>query len=56
VFCEPGRFDGLVRATASPAEAKELPPRGRPLDLETLAAAAAAVGIELLGPPGTLPG
>jgi len=33
----------------------ELPPPGRPQDPEALAAAAASEGIELLGPPGTLP-
>ena len=55
VICEPARFDELVRATAEPAPAEELPPRGRPLDVEALGAAAAAVGIELLGPPGALP-
>lgn len=55
VICEPARFDGLVRATATPAEADELPPRGRTLDIEALGAAAAAAGIELLGPPGALP-
>jgi hypothetical protein len=55
VICEPARFDGLVRATATPAPAEELPPRGRPLDVDALGAAAAAVGIELLGPPGAVP-
>jgi quercetin dioxygenase-like cupin family protein len=55
VFCAPARFDAFVRAVSKPAPADELPPRGRPLDLERFAAEAARQGIELLGPPGTLP-
>ncbi len=55
VFCAPARFDGLVRAVSDPAPAEELPPRGRPLDADRLAAVAAQHGIEILGPPGTLP-
>lgn len=55
VFCAPARFDGFVRAVSEPATAEELPPRGRPFDPEAFAAAAMERGIELLGPPGTLP-
>jgi len=55
VFCSPARFDGFVRAVSEPAPAAELPPRGRPFDPEAFAATAAEYGIELLGPPGTLP-
>ena len=55
VFCAPARFDAFVRAVSEPAPAEELPPRGRPVDPEFLEAAAAAEGIELLGPPGMLP-
>ena len=55
VFCAPARFDAFVRAISEPAPAAELPPRGRPLDPEVLAAEAARQGIELLGPPGSLP-
>jgi quercetin dioxygenase-like cupin family protein len=56
VFCEPAGFDALVLETAEPARAAGLPPRGRPQDVQALGAAAARHGIELLGPPGTLPG
>ena len=55
VFCAPARFDAFVRAVSEPAPAAELPPRGRPLDPELLAAEGARQGIELLGPPGALP-
>ena len=55
VFCAPARFDGFVRAVSEPAAEEELPPRGRPFDTERFAATAAEYGIELLGPPGTLP-
>ena len=55
VFCSPARFDDFVRAVSEPAPAEELPPRGRPIDPEAFAAAAMERGIELLGPPGTLP-
>jgi quercetin dioxygenase-like cupin family protein len=54
-FCEPGGFDSFVLEASVPAESAELPPPGRPQDLDALAVAAAAEGIELLGPPGTLP-
>lgn len=56
VFCAPARFDAFVRAVSGPADADELPPRGRPIDPEGFAAEAARHGIELLGPPGALPG
>jgi mannose-6-phosphate isomerase-like protein (cupin superfamily) len=55
VFCAPARFDAFVRAVSEPAAGEELPPRGRPLDSERFAAEAGRRGIELLGPPGTLP-
>lgn len=55
VFCSPARFDGFVRAVSKLAPAEELPPRGRPFDPQRFAATAAEHGIELLGPPGTLP-
>jgi quercetin dioxygenase-like cupin family protein len=56
VFCAPARFDDFVRAVSEAAAADELPPRGRPIDPERFAAEAARRGIELLGPPGALPG
>jgi mannose-6-phosphate isomerase-like protein (cupin superfamily) len=56
VVCEPGGFDALVRETGDPAATDDLPPRGRPQDVQRLSAAAARVGIEVLGPPGALPG
>jgi mannose-6-phosphate isomerase-like protein (cupin superfamily) len=55
VFCEPAGFDDFVLETSEPAPLEELPPLGRPHDVEGLAAAGARHGIELLGPPGTLP-
>ena len=55
VFCTPARFDGFVSAVSQPADAEELPPRGRPFDPEQFAVTAAEYGIELLGPPGALP-
>ena len=55
VFCAPARFDAFVRAVSEPAPREELPPRGRPFDPESFAAEAAQYGIQLLGPPGTLP-
>jgi hypothetical protein len=44
-----------MRKIVMRAAAEELPPRGRPFDPEAFAAAAMERGIELLGPPGTLP-
>jgi hypothetical protein len=55
VFCAPARFDRFVLAVSEPAQAEELPPRGRPFDPEQFAVTAAEHGIELLGPPGALP-
>jgi quercetin dioxygenase-like cupin family protein len=54
-FSEPGGFDAFVLEMSEPAPAEELPPSGRPQDPGALAASAAKQGIELLGPPGTLP-
>ena len=51
----PAGFDALVREVAEPAPADELPPAGRPVDPAVLGQAAAKVGIEILGAPGTMP-
>jgi quercetin dioxygenase-like cupin family protein len=55
VICQPAGFDEFVRAVSEAAPREELPPAGRAHDLGAIAAAAAAEGIELLGPPGALP-
>jgi mannose-6-phosphate isomerase-like protein (cupin superfamily) len=55
VITTPAGFDSFVREVAEPAPADALPPPGRPHDPAVLAQAAAKVGIEILGPPGTLP-
>lgn len=51
----PSGFDRFVREIGEPAETDDLPPEGRTHDLERVVAAAARQGIEILGPPGTLP-
>ena len=51
----PAGFEQFVRAAGAPAEALTLPPADRPVDPEALARTAAEYGIEILGPPGTLP-
>ncbi len=51
----PSGFEELVRELGVPAEADELPPEGRVHDPGAIGAAAARYGIEILGPPGTLP-
>ncbi len=55
VITSPSGFEEFVRAIAEPTERDELPPEGRPVDPQAIAQAAAQVGIEVLGPPGTLP-
>lgn len=55
VFCQPAGFDAFVLEASVPAPADELPPEGRSADPEALAAAAGRHGIDVLGPPGTLP-
>ena len=50
---EPAGFEDFVRALAEPAQALTLPPASlQPPDPETMMAAAARHGIEILGPPG----
>ena len=51
----PSGFASFVAAVAEPAESEMLPPADAPVGLAQLETAAAAHGIELLGPPGTLP-
>lgn len=52
----PAGFEQFVAAAGRPAERLALPAVSEsPPDLEQMAAAAAEHGIELLGPPGTLP-
>jgi quercetin dioxygenase-like cupin family protein len=55
VFCTPAGFDRFVLEMSEPAPGEELPPAGRPQDPAALAEAGARHGIELLGPPGTMP-
>jgi quercetin dioxygenase-like cupin family protein len=52
----PAGFERFVAEAGRPAESLTLPPPEQsPPDLDRLAAIAAEHGIELLGPPGTLP-
>jgi hypothetical protein len=51
----PAGFDDFVREVGEPAPEETLPPAGRQHDPERLAEIAPRFGIELLGPPGTLP-
>ncbi len=55
VITSPAGFEKFVRAIAERADRDELPPTGRRINPEALARAAAEAGIEVLGPPGTLP-
>ena len=55
VITGPAGFDAFVREVSEPAPADEMPPHGRPVDPAFLGQAAAKAGIEILGPPGTLP-
>jgi mannose-6-phosphate isomerase-like protein (cupin superfamily) len=56
VITTPAGFESFIRRVAEPASAEALPESGRLLDPAVLAQAAADVGIEILGPPGALPG
>jgi mannose-6-phosphate isomerase-like protein (cupin superfamily) len=51
----PGGFASFVVDASDPADSDDLPPAGREVDMERLLAAAEAHGIEILGPPGTMP-
>lgn len=55
VVGSPAGFERFLREAGEAAPGHELPPPGRPQDPEALAATAARYGIEILGPPGTLP-
>jgi mannose-6-phosphate isomerase-like protein (cupin superfamily) len=52
----PAGYEGFLAAVGAPAPALTLPPvRAEPPDLDRIAAIAREYGIEVLGPPGTLP-
>jgi quercetin dioxygenase-like cupin family protein len=55
VINSPAGFEQFLLTASEPAPGDELPPAGRRADPAALADAAAAHGIEILGPPGTLP-
>jgi len=55
VINSPSGFEQFLLQESEPAPSAELPPQGRPADPQALAQAAAAYGIEILGPPGMLP-
>jgi mannose-6-phosphate isomerase-like protein (cupin superfamily) len=57
VFTSHGRFSEFVRATSRPAEHDDLPPHVAPTpeQVAELSRLAAQHGIDILGPPGTLP-
>ena len=55
VSSTPGRFVQFVKDYADPTDATGLTPMAGPPDMERLNASATEHGIQLLGPPGTLP-
>ena len=57
VYTSHGRFSDFVRATSRPAERDDLPPHVAPTpdQVSELNRVAADHGIDILGPPGTLP-
>lgn len=52
----PGGFELFVLEASEPAQVESLPPADREIDPDELGRLAAEHGIELLGPPGALPG
>jgi mannose-6-phosphate isomerase-like protein (cupin superfamily) len=52
----PAGFERFVAEASVPAEGLRLPGGDPPIDADRLAEIAAAYGIEILGPPGALPG
>jgi mannose-6-phosphate isomerase-like protein (cupin superfamily) len=55
VVNSPAGFEDFVRAASQPAPTDELPPPGRSVDAAAVVQLATEHGIEVLGPPGTLP-
>jgi mannose-6-phosphate isomerase-like protein (cupin superfamily) len=55
VINNPAGFERFLRAASEPAPDHELPPPGRALDPDAVVQLATEYGIEVLGPPGTLP-
>jgi quercetin dioxygenase-like cupin family protein len=55
VIGSPAGFEQFLRAGSEPAPNAVLPPIARPFDPDAFAELAAEYGIEILGPPGTLP-
>jgi quercetin dioxygenase-like cupin family protein len=55
VINNPAGFERFLRAASQPAPADELPPPGRSFDSGAVMQLATEHGIEILGPPGTLP-
>jgi quercetin dioxygenase-like cupin family protein len=55
VINNPAGFERFLRAASEPAPDDELPPPGRTLDPDAVVRLATEYGIEVLGPPGTLP-
>lgn len=51
----PAGFSTFVAAGSDPAEREEMPPAGRDPGIARVEEAATAAGIEILGPPGTMP-
>jgi hypothetical protein len=51
----PGGFEQFVRRAAVSAPEAVLPPTGRPVDPAAFTQLASEYGIEILGPPGSLP-
>jgi quercetin dioxygenase-like cupin family protein len=55
VIGNPAGFEQFLRSAAEPAPAAVLPSPGRPFDPDAFVVLAGEYGIEILGPPGTLP-
>jgi hypothetical protein len=56
VLSTPAGFERFVERLGAPADALEPPSEPHAVDPEVVAQAAAEHGIEILGPPGALPG